>query len=279
MCCSSRSTTIAPAPVPRCRAWCMAACAISKMASSSWCRNRLSSATGCLRNAPHYVAPLPTTVPVFDIFSGLANGIVRFLGLSRRPSRRGAIAIKAGLSIYDFLTRKRALMPRHQFRGRRDDAGRMAGAQSRRSRVPRPITTPGSAIPSGSASNCCRTACPSGPACAGAELCRAAASVEDGGLCFTDQYRRHGTSYRAGTRHQRHRRLDRPHQRQPVPAGSAAGAADGRHQGLAPDHRQCRATRRARRPHDLLRERGRAHLHPVSLSRQGAGRLDRYPRR
>ncbi|MBB3915964.1 glycerol-3-phosphate dehydrogenase/oxidase [Rhizobium fabae] len=72
-----------------------------------------------LRNAPHYVAPLPTTVPVFDNFSGLGNGIVRFLGLSRRPSRRGAVAIKAGLSIYDFLTRKRALMPRHQFRGRR----------------------------------------------------------------------------------------------------------------------------------------------------------------
>ncbi|MGO8088813.1 FAD-dependent oxidoreductase [Rhizobium leguminosarum] len=72
-----------------------------------------------LRNAPHYVAPLPTTVPVFDIFSGLGNGIVRFLGLSRRPNRRGAVAIKAGLSIYDFLTRKRALMPRHQFRGRR----------------------------------------------------------------------------------------------------------------------------------------------------------------
>ncbi|QIO54959.1 glycerol-3-phosphate dehydrogenase/oxidase [Rhizobium leguminosarum] len=72
-----------------------------------------------LRNAPHYVAPLPTTVPVFDIFSGLGNGIVRFLGLGRRPSRRGAVAIKAGLSIYDFLTRKRALMPRHQFRGRR----------------------------------------------------------------------------------------------------------------------------------------------------------------
>src|SRR5690606_8788244 len=72
-----------------------------------------------LRNAPHYVAPLPTTVPIFDTFSGLANGIVRFLGLTRRPSRRGAIAIKAGLGIYDFLTRKRALMPKHQFRSRR----------------------------------------------------------------------------------------------------------------------------------------------------------------
>ncbi|MBK5568539.1 glycerol-3-phosphate dehydrogenase/oxidase [Ensifer sp. SSB1] len=72
-----------------------------------------------LKNAPHYVAPLPTTVPVFDIFSGLANGAVRFLGLTRRPSRRGAIAVKMGLGIYDFLTRKRALMPKHAFRGRR----------------------------------------------------------------------------------------------------------------------------------------------------------------
>lgn len=72
-----------------------------------------------LRNAPHYVAPLPTTVPIFDTFSGLGNGIVRFLGLTRRPSRRGAIAIKTGLGIYDFLTRKRALMPKHRFRNRK----------------------------------------------------------------------------------------------------------------------------------------------------------------
>lgn len=77
-----------------------------------------------LRNAPHYVGPLPTTVPVFDVFSGIANGAVRFLGLSRRPSRRGAVVIKAGLAIYDFLTRKRAMMPRHEFRGRRATLGR-----------------------------------------------------------------------------------------------------------------------------------------------------------
>lgn len=72
-----------------------------------------------LRNAPHHVAPLPTTVPTFDVFSGLGNSIIRFLGLTRRPSRRGAVAIKVGLETYDFLTRKRALMPKHQFRGRR----------------------------------------------------------------------------------------------------------------------------------------------------------------
>ncbi|EJL57906.1 glycerol-3-phosphate dehydrogenase [Rhizobium sp. CF122] len=82
-------------------------------------RESLAERDRLLRNAPHYVAPLPTTVPIFDVFSGLGNGIVRFLGLTRRPSRRGAITIKAGLGIYDFLTRKRALMPKHQFRGRR----------------------------------------------------------------------------------------------------------------------------------------------------------------
>lgn len=73
-----------------------------------------------LANAPHYVGPLPTTVPIFDFFSGIGNGIVRFLGLTRRPSRRGAVVIKAGLSIYDFFTKARRMMPQHQFRSRRE---------------------------------------------------------------------------------------------------------------------------------------------------------------
>lgn len=71
-----------------------------------------------LKNAPHYVAPLPTTVPIFDTFSGIANGAVRFLGLTRKPSRRGALVIKAGLSMYDLFTAARRLMPKHRFRGR-----------------------------------------------------------------------------------------------------------------------------------------------------------------
>lgn len=76
-----------------------------------------------LANAPHYVSPLMTTVPVFDVFSGVGNGAVRFLGLSRRPSRRGAVVVKLGLSIYDFLTRRRAVMPEHSFRGRKRTFG------------------------------------------------------------------------------------------------------------------------------------------------------------
>ena len=82
-------------------------------------RESLEERDRLLANAPHYVSPLPTTVPVFDIFSGLANGMVRFLGLGRKPSRRGAVVVKLGLVIYDLLTRRRAMMPKHVFRGRR----------------------------------------------------------------------------------------------------------------------------------------------------------------
>lgn len=71
-----------------------------------------------LKNAPHYVMPLPTTVPVFDTFSGIANGVVRFFGLTRRPSRRGALVIKAGLIMYDLFTAARRLLPKHRFRRR-----------------------------------------------------------------------------------------------------------------------------------------------------------------
>jgi glycerol-3-phosphate dehydrogenase len=69
-----------------------------------------------LKNAPHFVGPLPTTVPIFDTFSGLANGAFRFLGLTRKPGRRGAVVIKAGLSLYDFFTRGRRALPVHEFR-------------------------------------------------------------------------------------------------------------------------------------------------------------------
>ncbi|MER8431889.1 glycerol-3-phosphate dehydrogenase/oxidase [Mesorhizobium caraganae] len=72
-----------------------------------------------LANAPHMVRPLPTTIPIRTVFSGLMNGAAGFLGLSETPSSRGALAIKAGLALYDWTTRKRRLLPRHNFRGAR----------------------------------------------------------------------------------------------------------------------------------------------------------------
>jgi glycerol-3-phosphate dehydrogenase len=81
-------------------------------------REALRERDRLLRNAPHMVHPLPTMVPIFDTLSGLLNGLVRFAGLSRRPGRRGAIAVKIGLSLYDLFARGGGALPRHSFRGR-----------------------------------------------------------------------------------------------------------------------------------------------------------------
>jgi glycerol-3-phosphate dehydrogenase len=73
-----------------------------------------------LRLAPHYVRPLPTTIPIFSTFSSIIQAPLRFLGLHPRKRReRGALIIKAGLTIYDLFSRDGGRVPRHQFRGAR----------------------------------------------------------------------------------------------------------------------------------------------------------------
>ncbi len=81
-------------------------------------RNRM------IQNAPHLVRPLPTTVPMFKIFSGLLNAPLKFLNWLDRPSERGAVVIKAGLTLYDAYTGKTRTVPRHQFRNRTDSLDR-----------------------------------------------------------------------------------------------------------------------------------------------------------
>ena len=73
-----------------------------------------------LKNAPHYVTPLPTVVPVFHYFTGVWGATRRFLGLSEKPSRRGAIIVKIGLVLYDLFTRSDRVMPSHKFRGKEE---------------------------------------------------------------------------------------------------------------------------------------------------------------
>ena len=79
-------------------------------------RNRL------LKNAPHLVKPLPTTIPIFKRFSGLLNAPLKFFGILDKPAERGSLVIKLGLMLYDAYTQaqggKRAV-PRHQFYSRR----------------------------------------------------------------------------------------------------------------------------------------------------------------
>ncbi|MET3767782.1 glycerol-3-phosphate dehydrogenase [Marisediminicola sp. UYEF4] len=77
-------------------------------------RNRL------LRLAPHYVKPLPTTIPIFSTFSGILSAPLRFLTHKQqgKPKERGALLIKLGLTGYDSFSRDGGSVPRHQFAGR-----------------------------------------------------------------------------------------------------------------------------------------------------------------
>ncbi|MGL6210889.1 MAG: glycerol-3-phosphate dehydrogenase/oxidase [Paracoccaceae bacterium] len=71
-----------------------------------------------LRNAPHFVRPLPTTVPIDRLASGWANAALSFLGFTGRPRPRGALPIKLGLTLYDAIVGRSRVLARHRFRGK-----------------------------------------------------------------------------------------------------------------------------------------------------------------
>ena len=72
-------------------------------------RNRL------LRNAPHFVKPLKTTIPIDSWFAGLIKSPLMFLGLPVKVGGRGALIVKAGLTLYDIISGKHGQTPRHFF--------------------------------------------------------------------------------------------------------------------------------------------------------------------
>ncbi|MBM3153405.1 MAG: glycerol-3-phosphate dehydrogenase/oxidase, partial [Chloroflexi bacterium] len=72
-------------------------------------RNRM------IQNAPSLVRPLPTTIPMFKLLSGLLNAPLKFLGWLEKPSERGALIIKVGLIFYDAFTGRNRAVPRHIF--------------------------------------------------------------------------------------------------------------------------------------------------------------------
>ncbi|MDD2922441.1 MAG: glycerol-3-phosphate dehydrogenase/oxidase [Anaerolineales bacterium] len=81
-------------------------------------RNRM------IQNAPHIVAPLPTTIPMFKYLSGILNAPFKFLGWLEKPSERGSLIIKLGLMMYDAYTGKTRTVPRHQFLSRAESLKR-----------------------------------------------------------------------------------------------------------------------------------------------------------
>jgi glycerol-3-phosphate dehydrogenase len=72
-----------------------------------------------LRNAPHYVKPLRTVIPIFSWTKGWWAAVRTFFGSLSAPRSRGALLIKLGLMIYDFYGARHRSMPRHSFAGRR----------------------------------------------------------------------------------------------------------------------------------------------------------------
>jgi glycerol-3-phosphate dehydrogenase len=77
-------------------------------------RNRL------LKNAPHYVRPLRTTIPIYSTVSGILSAPLRLLTHEQgNPKERGALLIKVGLVLYDTFSRDGGSVPRHRFLGRK----------------------------------------------------------------------------------------------------------------------------------------------------------------
>ena len=87
-------------------------------------REAVQERNAMIVNAPHLVRPLPTTIPIFRVFSGLLNAPLKFLGVLDRPSERGSLVIKIGLMLYDAYTGAQRTVPRHRFMGRAESLQR-----------------------------------------------------------------------------------------------------------------------------------------------------------
>ncbi len=71
-----------------------------------------------LANAPHYVKPLPTLIPIFSWTKGIGAALRTLFGSKSAPRSRGALLIKIGLMLYDFYGARHRVMPKHSTAGR-----------------------------------------------------------------------------------------------------------------------------------------------------------------
>ena len=73
-----------------------------------------------LKNAAHLVHPLELIIPIHSWFGGLATSIKKFLGRPAKFAGRGALIVKAGLSLYDFYGRFQRVLPLHRMIARKN---------------------------------------------------------------------------------------------------------------------------------------------------------------
>jgi glycerol-3-phosphate dehydrogenase len=87
-------------------------------------RNRL------LRDAPHYVKPLKTSIPISSWFQGLIKSPMLFFGLPVSVGGRGALIVKMGLTFYDLITGRKRATPKHYFTSRAQSLQEIPGLRS-----------------------------------------------------------------------------------------------------------------------------------------------------
>jgi len=87
-------------------------------------RNRL------LRNAPHYVKPLKTSIPINSWFEGLVKSPMVFFGLPVSVGGRGALIVKMGLTFYDIITGRKRATPKHFFASKKQSLQDIPGLRT-----------------------------------------------------------------------------------------------------------------------------------------------------
>ena len=90
-------------------------------------RESLAERNRLIDNAPHYVAPLKTTIPLFSWLGGVIRSPLLFLGFNLSVGDRGAFVVKLGLAFYDFVTRKHRRTPTHYLTSKRKTLERIPG--------------------------------------------------------------------------------------------------------------------------------------------------------
>ncbi len=75
-------------------------------------RNRL------LKNAAHYVRPLPSILPLRSRFGGIVPSMLRFFRIKSKMTDRGSLITRAGLMLYDLYGRNFRALPTHRMLSR-----------------------------------------------------------------------------------------------------------------------------------------------------------------
>jgi glycerol-3-phosphate dehydrogenase len=81
-------------------------------------RESLHERDALLRNAPHYVRPIETVMPLYSWLKGIGSAIPKFFRGKGRPSQRGVLVVMIGLTFYDLYTRANRMVPTRSFRSR-----------------------------------------------------------------------------------------------------------------------------------------------------------------